>query len=126
MIDIPQAVLDALWALLIAAIGWIMAYIKAKEVKEAKAETAAVIDYFDPTEKGTEQPPAVIPARTYTMSEETKKWITTGETDADQKSILEQVAANEAKGLATYKVIYSKGYYDIEYGLIKGSGREGK
>ena len=126
MIDIPQAVMDALWALILAIIGWGMAYIQTKKATAAKEETAAVIDYFDPTVKTVEQPPAVIPARTYTMSEETKKWITTGETDADQKSILEQVAAAEVKGLATYKIVYGKGYYDIEYGLIKGSGREGK
>lgn len=120
---IPQAVIDAWWALIIAVIAAAMGYLQKLGKDEAVEAKQAVIDYFDPTVKTVTDPPAEIPARTYTMSDVTKDWLTYGEADADKATILEQVAQAEKNGQATYRVTYSKGYYDIEYGLIKASAR---
>jgi hypothetical protein len=46
-----------------------------------------------------------------------------GESAAEQQSMRKQVDEAEAKGLRTYQVKYSKGYYNIENGIIKGSAR---
>ncbi len=130
MIEIPPEVLNAFWAFLIIILGWLAAIIqtigkgKAEDEKvEAKAETKAVIDYYDPTVPQANTPPEIIPERTYKMSDETKRWITFEEPPEFQKVILEQVEKAEASGQATYRVSYGPGYYyDIEYGLVKGSG----
>lgn len=140
MIEIPPEVLNALWALIIIVLGWLAAVVqtygkgKAEDKTEAatveataaKEETKAVIDYFDPTVKTVTTPPDIIPERTYKMSDATKRWITYSESDADKVAILEQVSKAEEAGQATYRVTYSKGYYDIEYGLVKDSARDAK
>lgn len=129
MIDIPQAVLDAFWALLIAVIGWAMAYIQMTKKNEAIAgqvaaetETAKVIDFYDP-KTGNAPVPAKVPGRSYLMNEETKKYLTTGMNAEDAAKALQQVAEAEAAGKTDYYVFWSEGYYHVEFGLISGSGR---
>jgi hypothetical protein len=123
---VPQAVIDAWWALCIAVIFAATAYLQKIGKDEAVETTKEVIDYFDPTVKTATTPPEVIPARTYQMSDVTKNWLTAGETPEDAANILEQVIKAEENGQATYRITYSKGWYDIEYGLIKASARLGK
>ncbi len=49
-----------------------------------------------------------------------------GHSPEEQKSMRQQVDEAEAKGLRTYQVTHSRGYYDIENGIVKGSGMGGK
>jgi hypothetical protein len=67
---------------------------------------------------------ATVPTRSWKMSPETLKWVIFGESQEDQASLKGQILAAEAEGLTSYTIRYSKGYYQIEYGLIKASGRE--
>lgn len=123
---IPPAVIEAWWALVLVVIAAAAAYLQKLGKDEAVETTKAVIDYFDPTVKTVTTPPEIIPARTYQMSDVTRNWLTVGETPEDAANILEQVTKAEENGQATYRITYSKGWYDIEYGLIKASARAGK
>jgi hypothetical protein len=46
-----------------------------------------------------------------------------GESAKDHDKMRQQVDEAEAKGLRNYQVTYSRGYYDIENGIVKGGGR---
>jgi len=46
-----------------------------------------------------------------------------GHSAAEQQSMRQQVNEAEAKGLRTYQVKHSKGYYNIENGIVIGSAR---
>lgn len=48
-----------------------------------------------------------------------------GHSEAEKKSMRQQVDEAEAKGLRTYQVKHAKGYYNIENGIVIGSGRGG-
>jgi len=60
------------------------------------------------------------------MDDETKRWLTFDHSPEDKESLLKQVAENEAKNLYNYTISVGSAYYEIENGLIKGSGRSGK
>jgi hypothetical protein len=57
------------------------------------------------------------------MTEDTKRWLTSDHSAIEQESLLRQVAEAEAKRLGTYAITVPSAWYDIEYGLIKGSGK---
>jgi hypothetical protein len=46
-----------------------------------------------------------------------------GHSPAEQQSMRKQVDDAEAKGLRTYQVTHAKGFYNIENGIVIGSGR---
>jgi len=46
-----------------------------------------------------------------------------GHSAAEQKSMRQQVDEAEAKGLRTCQVKHSRGYYNIENGIVTGSGK---
>jgi hypothetical protein len=54
------------------------------------------------------------------MNDATIQWLTFDATPENKASILSQIAAAEAQHLATYRINFSGGYSDIEYGLVKG------
>ena len=87
-----------------------------------------VITFFtDPValpEATNNQVLAMVPQISWKMSPETLKWILFGESDEDQKDLKGQIFTAEAEGLTSYTIRYSKGFYKIEWGLIKSSGRE--
>jgi hypothetical protein len=114
--------------LLIALIAAIIAWWQMQQKKDAQNDLKQTVAFYDPKDQtvtsANDLPPEVVlPGRSYLMDESTKRWITVGETAEDQQTILNQVAAAETNGLAQYRVLYSKGWYVIEYGLIKESGR---
>lgn len=133
---IPPAVLDAFWALLIAVIGWAMAYIQTKKKDDAEMLAKAVIaennelvderdqivTFYDPKSGNTPVPPGV-PKRSYLMNEETKAYLVNGLNPVDREKLLRQVAEAESAGKTDYYIMWSDGYYHIEFGLISGSGR---
>ena len=80
--------------------------------------------YSQPTNAPQQTLATSLPAVSWKMSDSTKDWITSGESTQDKADILHQVQYNEDLGRTSYTIGYSKGFYLIEYGLIKSSGRE--
>lgn len=121
---IDPNLLEQLIAAIISIVSILIAIFKAQDEKAAIAQTAAVNAFFDPADETVVVPPEGIPARSYLMTDETKRWITYAESPEDSALILNQIAAAEVNKLVSYRIKYGKGYYDVEYGLIKGSGRD--
>jgi hypothetical protein len=89
----------------------------------ATATTAQVLSYFDPTDDTVTSAPPEVPGRSYKMTDGTKRWLTFDHSPIEQESLLRQVAEAEAERLDTYTITVPSAWYDIEYGLIKGSGK---
>lgn len=58
------------------------------------------------------------------MNDETKKWLTFDHSPEEKEVLLKQVADVEAKGLNNYHISVASAWYDIENGVIKGSGKK--
>jgi len=101
-----------------------------KEVAEAlqwaaESEKDDVVAYFDPDNDTVTRPPETVPARSWKMSDETRRWVTGGHAPAEQASLLKQIAEAEEKRKMRYIISVPNGYYEIEYGLVKGGGNRG-
>ena len=101
-----------------------------KEVAEAlqfaaESEKDEVVSYFDPEDDKVTTPPDVVPARSWKMSDETKRWVTIGHTAEEQASLLRQIANAEDEKKMQYFISIPTAYYEIEYGLVKGGGKGG-
>jgi len=108
-------------AIAAAIIPLVFSYLKTAEGKET---VAAITEYY--TEGNTKPPEGVtIPERSIRMNDETKQFITNGESDADKVKMLEQVSKAESEGKTEYMITYSKGYYKVQWGLVYGSARWG-
>jgi hypothetical protein len=83
-----------------------------------------VVAFFDPKDTGVTRPPASVPSRSWKMDDATKQWLVTGHSEKEQASLLQQVAGAEAQEKTSYFISVPSGYYEIEYGLIKGSGKK--
>jgi len=86
-----------------------------------------VVSFFDPHDESVTTPPEAVPARSWKMSDETRKWVLVGHDSFNQANLLRQVEEAEKKHLTHYYLTYqdrSGGFYEIEYGLMKGSGIE--
>jgi len=92
----------------------------------ATATTSKVLSYFDPTDDTVTTAPPEVPGRSYKMADSTKRWLTFDHSPGEQESLLRQVAEAEAEKFDTYTISVPSAWYDIEYGLIKGSGGSGK
>jgi hypothetical protein len=55
------------------------------------------------------------------MSDSTKRWLTFDATEANKATILTQIEAAENAHKVEYQIVFDGGYYNIEYGLLKGS-----
>jgi len=115
MIDIPATVIDSLWALVIAVIAAIIAYLE-------KTKKDTVIAAFDVTSTQSSDPAVIasLPDRTWKMSDATKQWITFDATPENKIKILAQVDAAEKEHKTKYQIDFDGGYYLIEYGLQYG------
>lgn len=116
-----QQILEAL----VVIAGVIYGLWNKNQVNKATTETKEVISYFNPGDEAVTTAPDVIPGRSYKMSDQTKRWLTFDHPPEEQEMLLRQVAEAEAEKLATYTITVPSAWYDIEYGLIKGSGRTG-
>jgi len=99
-----------------------------KEVAEAMRCAAEshrddVIAYFDPADDSVTTPPEAVPARSWKMSDETKRRVTVGHTPDEQASLLKQIAEAEEQKKMNYFISVPGCFYEIEYGLVKGGGR---
>jgi hypothetical protein len=132
--------------LFIAAIAAAIAFIQNRKKKTAeretavaKAETAAaedrtmdaedraaqVVSFFDPADETVTVAPAGIPARSYRMSDETKRWLTFDLLPGEQQALLQQIAEAEEQGRTSYRISVPGCSYEIEYGLVKGGEKGG-
>lgn len=64
---------------------------------------------------------ATLPARSWKMDAATIRWLTFDATPENKVTILNQIAMAEAQKLTSYQIVFDGGYYDIDYGLLKGS-----
>ena len=119
--------------IIIALIVAVFAYVQHRRATSAVAETQAaqqttnqVLRYFDATDDTVTVAPPEVQGRSYRMADSTKRWLTFDHSPVEQESLLRQVAEAEAERLDTYTITVPAGWYDIEYGLIKGSGGSGK
>jgi hypothetical protein len=127
-----------LFELFAAIIAAAVAFIQNRKKKAAERETAEaqdrtaeaedrageIVSFFDPGDQSVTSPPDDIPARSWTMSDPTKRWLTFDHSPEEQQSLLQQVAEAESKGLPIYTLDLPSAWYEIEYGLIRSSGRK--
>ena len=107
-----------------------IAYLQHRKATTATATATAatettnqVLSYFDPTDETVTSAPPEVPGRSYKMSDSAKRWLTFDHSPIEQECLLRQVAEAEAERLDTYTITVPSAWYDIEYGLIKGSGK---
>ena len=93
------------------------------DTEAAQQTTKQVLSYFDATDDTVTTAPPEVPGRSYKMDSSTKRWLTFDHSPFEQESLLRQVAEAEAKRLDRYTLSVLSEWYDIEYGLIKGSGK---
>ncbi|MFA7050385.1 MAG: hypothetical protein WC164_04745 [Patescibacteria group bacterium] len=91
----------------------------------AESEKDDVLAYFDPDDDTVTRPPETVPARSWKMSDETRRWVIVGHSPEEQASMLKQIAEAEEKRKMRYIISVPSAYYEIEYGLVKGGGKGG-
>ncbi|MBP1927691.1 hypothetical protein J2741_000238 [Methanolinea mesophila] len=84
-----------------------------------------MISFFDPEDESVVKAPPEVAARSWKMTDETKKWVICGHSPEDQASLLQQIADAEEKKKMRYFISVPGCYYEIEYGLLKGGGKGG-
>ena len=103
----------------------LIAWIQHRKAQKADTTTSRVISYFDPVDDTVTAAPEAVPGRSWKMTDSTKRWLTFDHSPVEQESLLRQVAEAEAERLDTYTITVPSAWYDIEYGLIRGSGKTG-
>ena len=91
----------------------------------AESEKDDVLAYFDPDDDTVTRPPETVPARSWKMSDETRRWVIVGHSPEEQATMLKQIAEAEEKRKMRYIISVPSAYYEIEYGLVKGGGKGG-
>ena len=92
---------------------------------EAEVAKADVVSFFDPQDDRVMEPPEQVPARSWKMSDETRRWVIVGHSPEEQATMLKQIAEAEEKRKMRYIISVPSAYYKIEYGLVKGGGKGG-
>jgi hypothetical protein len=113
--------------LFVALLAAIAAYWQRTQKIEARNETREVVSFFDPADETVTTPPGTVPARSWKMGEDTRRWVLAGHDPHNQAGLLQQIKDVEERRLVHYYLTYQDrggGYYEIEYGLMKGSGAE--
>jgi len=118
-----ELVNDNLIAAIVTVFMAIVAAWQAYEARKATRTTDAVISALTPSDDSVTEAPAVLPGRSWKMSEQTKRWLTFDHPADEQKMLLDQVAAAELIRQLDYQIKFPGGWYDISSGLIAGSGR---
>jgi len=111
MIEIPPVIMESLWALILALVAAVIAYLE-------KMKKDEIVAYMDPTDTEVLAAPEGVPAVTYVMNPATKSKILAGLSGPDLQNVLNQIETAEKERLATYTITYSDGSFDIEYGYV--------
>jgi hypothetical protein len=93
------------------------------QLSEAEAGRDDVVSFFDPGDERVTEPPANVPARSWKMNDETKRWVNAGHSPDEQASLLKQIAEAEEQKKYHYFISVPGAFYEIEYGLLKGGGK---
>jgi hypothetical protein len=101
----------------------LIAWFRHRSANQSELTTNQVISYFDPADDTVTTAPDAVPGRSWKMTDSTKRWLTFDHSPIEQESLLRQVAEAETGRLDTYTISVPSAWYDIEYGLIKGSGK---
>lgn len=91
----------------------------------AESEKDDVVAYFNPDDDTVTRPPETVPARSWKMSDETRRWVIVGHSPEEQATMLKQIAEAVEKRKMRYIISVPSAYYEIEYGLVKGGGKGG-
>jgi hypothetical protein len=78
---------------------------------------------WDPADETVSTAPASVPGRSYKMGTATKRWLTFDHSPEERESLLRQVAEAESERKAAYTITVPSAWYEIEYGLVKASGK---
>ena len=103
----------------------LIAWVQHRKAQQAEKDTGTVMSFFDPVDDTVTTAPAALPGRSWKMTDITKRWLTFDHSPVEQESLLRQVAEAETGRKDTYTITVPSAWYDIEYGLIKGSGKTG-
>jgi hypothetical protein len=79
-----------------------------------------VISFFDPADDRVTEPPEMVPARSWKMNDETKKWVVCGHSPMDQASLLKQIADVDEQRKTIYIISVPGCYHEIKYEVGKG------
>jgi hypothetical protein len=101
----------------------LIAWIQHRKAQQAETTTNRVISFFDPVDDTVTVAPGEAPGRSWKMTDSTKRWLTFDHSPVEQESLLRQVAEAEVERRDTYTITVPTTWYDIEYGLIRGSGK---
>lgn len=111
--------------MIVALVAAIVAYWQRTKKIDAQNQTQQVVAFFDPKDDTVITPPGVVPARSWKMEDATKSWVLVGHDALNQVGLLNQIEEAEVNQLTHYYLTYQDrggGFYEIEYGLMKGSG----
>lgn len=118
---LPETLIAAFIALIMAIYGWLQRNEKVAAVEE-KEEAIA---FFDPENDAITNAWQVdVPARSWKMSGETKAYILNDLDATDRATVLKQIDAAEELGSTHYVVDFSNGYFVIDFGLVMGGGKD--
>ncbi len=111
--------------MIVALVAAIAAYWQRTKKIDAENETQQVVAFFDPKDDTVTTPPEAVPSRSWKMDDATKAWVLVGHDALNQVGLLNQIEEAEGKRLMHYYLTFQDrggGFYEIEYGLMKGSG----
>ena len=115
MIDLTATEIEIIISALVALATTLYGLVKNREAK-------VITEAFIPGTPASESPVVVdmLPPRSWKMDGATKRWLTFDATEANRESILRQIAEAESEKRVTYQIQFDGGFYDIEYGLLRG------
>jgi hypothetical protein len=112
-IDEPaiRAILEAVIALALAIYAWWQ-----------RSQAVTTVSAFTPGTPEAKDPAIIakLPERSWKMDSATLDWCLFDATPDNKALILQQINAAEAQRLTHYQVRFQGGFYEIEYGLLKG------
>jgi hypothetical protein len=119
-IDEPaiRAILEAVIALALAIYAWW----QRSQAVTAKQELVTTVSAFTPGTPDAKDPTiiATLPERSWKMDSATLDWCLFDATPDNKALIMQQINTAEAQHLTHYQVRFQGGFYEIEYGLLKG------
>lgn len=108
-----------------ALVAALIAFWQNRQKRRAEEDTRQVIAFFDPGDGTVTVPPQSVPARSWKMNDATRRWVLSGHDPANRAALLRQIDEAEKKQQVHYFLTFGDrggGYYEVEYGLVKGSG----
>ena len=113
--------------MIVALVAAIVAYWQRTKKIDAENRTREVVGFFDPKDDTVTTPPIIVPSRSWKMDDATKSWVLAGHDSLNQVALLNQIEDAEVNEITHYYLTFQDrggGYYEIEYGLMKGSGTQ--